>query len=605
MSESLKLTGQQQRILREGILGTYPEPDALKILLSDEMEVEIGIIAQGDVYITKVFNLIKEFQADGRIEKFIRVIVQDKPNSPYINDIIKNFPSLFSQVSPPPEENPKIKQFREKVKEYLSDRILEDKERALLVIQRKKLGLSAGEADKVVEEELALIQQPRQAYKDMLEDLIEFYPFDESIQKELKEFQLDHNLTDEEVEKISQPILEEAEINYQRKCQQEIRSLYEKEFTVAIDAGYPLDDFVRNNLKNLQESLHLSDEDIKRIEEPIVASKKAAYQQRLAEEQRQKKEKEEKAKELRQQQEAFAQQQQQEETKKRQEEEQNFSLQRFEFDVITVDKKGEENSRTRKSASFFIEDLGNGIGLEIVYIPAGTYLMGSPEGKGHGDEHPQHSVSVPPYLMGKYQITQAQWRIVAAYPPEARELNPNPAKFSGDNRPVEQVSWEDAKEFCSRLSKKTGREYRLPSEAEWEYACRAGTTTDFYFGDTLTPKLARCKSNLGMALLTIFSGETAPVGSYPPNAFGLYDMHGNVSEWCEDDWHSNYEGYEGNPPVDGSAWKSNEDSAKILRGGSWNDNSALCRSAIRFCYGRDDRSYDYGFRVVCEVGRTF
>jgi formylglycine-generating enzyme required for sulfatase activity len=605
MSESLKLTGQQQRILREGILGTYPEPDALKILLSDEMEVEIGIIAQGDVYITKVFNLIKEFQADGRIEKFIRVIVQDKPNSPYINDIIKNFPSLFSQVSPPPEENPKIKQFREKVKEYLSDRILEDKERALLVIQRKKLGLSAGEADKVVEEELALIQQAQQAYKDMLEDLIEFYPFDESIQKELKEFQLDHNLTDEEVEKISQPILEEAEINYQRKCQQEIRSLYEKRFTVAIDAGYPLDDFVRNNLKNLQESLHLSDEDIERIEEPIVASKKAAYQQRLAEEQRQKKEKEEKAKELRQQQEAFEQQQQQEETKKRQEEEQNFSLQRFEFDVITVDKKGEENSRTRKSASFFIEDLGNGIGLEMVYIPAGTYLMGSPEGKGNADERPQHRVTVPSYLMGKYPITQAQWRIVAAYPPEARELNPNPANFRGDNRPVEQVSWEDATEFCSRLSKKTGREYRLPSEAKWEYACRAGTTTDFYFGDTLTPKLARCKSNLGMALLTIFSGETAPVGSYPPNAFGLYDMHGNVSEWCEDDWHSNYEGYEGNPPVDGSAWKSNEDSAKILRGGSWNDNSALCRSAIRFCYGRDDRLNDLGFRVVCEVGRTF
>jgi formylglycine-generating enzyme required for sulfatase activity len=166
--------------------------------------------------------------------------------------------------------------------------------------------------------------------------------------------------------------------------------------------------------------------------------------------------------------------------------------------------------------------------------------------------------------MGKYPITQAQWRIVAAYPPEARELNPNPANFRGDNRPVEQVSWEDATEFCSRLSKKTGREYRLPSEAKWEYACRAGTTTDFYFGDTLTPKLARCKSNLGMALLTMFSGETAPVGSYPPNAFGLYDMHGNVWEWCEDDWHSNYEG---NPPVYGSAWKSNEGSStKILRG---------------------------------------
>jgi formylglycine-generating enzyme required for sulfatase activity len=499
MSESLRLTGQQLKILREGILGAYREPDALKILLAEEMEVQIGIIAQGDAYITKVFNLIQEFEGNGRISEFIQVIVKNNPNSPYIKDIIENFPSLFIQVSPLPEENPKIKQFREKVKECLSDRILEDKERALLVIYRNKLGLSAEQADRVVEEELALIEQARQAYKDMLEDLIEFYPFDESIKRALKEFQLDHNLTDEEVEKISQSILERAEINYQKKQQEKAKEL------IILTLG--------------------------------------------------------------------------------------ISLERFEFDVIRVDKKGEENSRTRKSALFFIEDLGNGIGLEMVYIPAGTYLMGSPEGKGYDREHPQHSVSVPPYLMGKYQITQAQWRIVAAYPPEARELNPNPANFPGDNRPVEQVSWEDAKEFCSRLSRKTGREYRLPSEAEWEYACRGGTTTEFYFGDTITPNLARFNAT-----------ETAPVGSYPPNAFGLYDMHGNIWEWCEDEWHSSYEG---NPPVDGSAWKSTEgNNAKVLRGGSWLSNSDRCRSADRIFGGRDVRLSDYGFRVVCEVGRT-
>jgi formylglycine-generating enzyme required for sulfatase activity len=334
----------------------------------------------------------------------------------------------------------------------------------------------------------------------MLEDLIEFYPFDESIERTLKDFQLDHNLTDEEVEKISQSILEQVEINYQKKQQEKAKEL------IILTLG--------------------------------------------------------------------------------------ISLEKFEFDVIRVDKKGEENSRTRKSALFFIEDLGNGIGLEMVYIPAGTYLMGSPEGKGYDREHPQHSVSVPPYLMGKYQITQAQWRIVAAYPPEARELDPNPANFSGDNRPVEQVSWEDAKEFCSRLSRKTGRgEYRLPSEAEWEYACRGGTTTEFYFGDTITPNLARFNAT-----------ETAPVGSYPPNAFGLYDMHGNIWEWCEDEWHSSYEG---NPPVDGSAWKSTEgNNAKVLRGGSWNNNSGLCRSALRLSFERDVRYNVDGFRVVCEVGRT-
>jgi formylglycine-generating enzyme required for sulfatase activity len=486
MRESLKLTGQQQRILREGILGTYPEPDALKILLSDEMEVQIGIIAQGDAYRTKVFNLIKQFEGNGRISEFIQVIVKDKPHSPYIEDIIKNFPSLFILVPLQSEENPKIKQFREKVKECLSDRILEDKERALLVIEGKILGLSTGEAGRVVEEELALIEQPRQAYKDVLEDLIKVsYPFNESVQNRLKDLQLNHNLTDEEVEKISQPILERAEIT----------------LTLGI------------------------------------------------------------------------------------------SLEKFEFDVITVDKKGEENSRTRKSALFFIEDLGNGIGLEMVYIPAGTYLMGSPEGKGYGDEHPQHSVSVLPYLMGKYQITQAQWRIVAAYPPVARELNPNPAKFPGDNRPVEQVSWEDAKEFCSRLSRKTGREYRLPSEAEWEYACRGGTTTEFYFGDTITPNLARCNAL-----------ETAPVGSYPPNAFGLYDMHGNVWEWCEDEYHSSYEG---NPPVDGSAWKSTENNNTcVLRGGSWFNNPENCRSAYRLYLNRDVRLIFFGFRVMCWSGRT-
>jgi formylglycine-generating enzyme required for sulfatase activity len=151
-------------------------------------------------------------------------------------------------------------------------------------------------------------------------------------------------------------------------------------------------------------------------------------------------------------------------------------------------------------------------------------------------------------------------------------------------------------EFCQRLSHSTGHPYHLPSEAEWEYACRAGTTTPFYFGETLTPKLARCKANLGMAVITILGGETAPVGSYSPNTFGLYDMHGNVWEWCADHWHENYAGV----PTDGSAWITGGNSERrIVRGGSWDTYPAHCRSANRSINTPSDRSYAIGFRVVC------
>jgi formylglycine-generating enzyme required for sulfatase activity len=205
--------------------------------------------------------------------------------------------------------------------------------------------------------------------------------------------------------------------------------------------------------------------------------------------------------------------------------------------------------------------------------------------------------------MGKYPVTQKQWRAVASLPKVERDLNPDPSNFKGDDRPVERVNWYDAVEFCKRLSKKTGREYRLPSEAEWEYACRAGTTTKFYFGETLTPKLARCKANFGMVLITLFSGETTPVGQFPPNAFGLYDLHGNVWEWCADTWHDNYVG----APTDGSAWTTGgNDNRSPMRGGSWGNNPLNCRSAYRNDYvsGRVNLGINFGFRVGCGSGRT-
>ncbi len=268
----------------------------------------------------------------------------------------------------------------------------------------------------------------------------------------------------------------------------------------------------------------------------------------------------------------------------------------FEFEVIKVDSNGNVIQREQRKAEYRREDLGQGVTLDMVMIPGGTFQMGSAPDKGDADERPQHKVAVKPFLMGKYPVTQEQWRIVSTFPKLEHDLLSAPSNFAGDNRPVDQVSWDDAEEFCKRLSKHTKREYRLPSEAEWEYACRAGTTTAFHFGEKLTPILAQCISNLCMALLSAYSGQTAPVGSFSANAFGLYDMHGNVREWCLDHWHSNYEG----APTDGSAWLSaTENAAWLLRGGSWGDNPDVCRSANRGRRARYVRNIFFGFRVVC------
>jgi formylglycine-generating enzyme required for sulfatase activity len=255
-----------------------------------------------------------------------------------------------------------------------------------------------------------------------------------------------------------------------------------------------------------------------------------------------------------------------------------------------------------RTAQYFIEDLGNGIQLEMVMIPGGSFMMGSPETEegSRDNEHPQHQVSIKAFCLGKYQVTQAQWKAVAAFPQVNRKLKLDPSKFKGANHPVEQVSWEDAVEFCDRLSKHTKRQYRLPSEAEWEYACRAGTTTPFHFGETITTDLANYDGNstYGDGVKGVYREETTEVGSFGvANNFGLYDMHGNVWEWCQDVWHSNYEG----APIDGNAWIDNEESSdrKLLRGGSWNGIPGDCRSACRLYDGLVNFSSHIGFRVVC------
>jgi formylglycine-generating enzyme required for sulfatase activity len=250
-----------------------------------------------------------------------------------------------------------------------------------------------------------------------------------------------------------------------------------------------------------------------------------------------------------------------------------------------------------KMGGLNFEDLGNGIQLEMVMIPSGSFMMGSPETEegSNDDERPQHQVTIKAFCLGKYQVTQAQWKAVAAFPQVNKELKLDPSRFKGDNRPVEQVSWYDAVEFCDRLSNHTKRQYRLPSEAEWEYACRAGTKTPFHFGETITTDLANYD---GQKSKGFYRQETTEVGSFEiSNNFGLYDMHGNVWEWCLDDWHDNYEG----APIDGSAWLGIEKNTntRLLRGGSWYDLPEHCRSAYRSYDLLDGYYHSIGFRVVC------
>jgi formylglycine-generating enzyme required for sulfatase activity len=282
------------------------------------------------------------------------------------------------------------------------------------------------------------------------------------------------------------------------------------------------------------------------------------------------------------------------------------ALYSFEFATVQVDERGKIIDREQGKAFAFKEPLSPEVRLEMVAIPSGKFMMGSPELEHdrYDDESPQHEVTVQPFFIGKYPITQSQWRVIANTPQIERKLNPDPSNFTKiDNRPVEQVSWEEAIEFCQRLSRETGRDYRLPTEAEWEYTCRAGTTTPFYFGKTITGKLANYDSDVTylQERKVKSKGETTPVGDFSPNAFGLYDMHGNVWEWCLDRWHGNYEG----APIDGSAWLSDEDNARhVLRGGSWSFIPRLCRSATRLINSPVDRNLSFGFRVVCEIPRT-
>jgi formylglycine-generating enzyme required for sulfatase activity len=269
----------------------------------------------------------------------------------------------------------------------------------------------------------------------------------------------------------------------------------------------------------------------------------------------------------------------------------------YEFESVTVNRRGEIIQRTPGKTRYFQEDLGNNMYLDMTYIPGGAFLMGAPksEERSNDCERPQHQVTIPPFWMGKYAVTQEQWQAI---------MGNNPSHFKGAKRPVEQVSWNDCQHFCQKLSQRVGKAYGLSSEAEWEYGCRAGTTTPFHCGETITTGLANYNGNYTYAEAGkgIYRRETVEVGQFPPNAFGLYEMQGNVLEWCGDVWHDSYADKPKNLQQNSHpAWSYHNTTMYLLRGYSWGNDSWSCRSAARG--GNPAAAWDYriGFRLVLSI----
>ncbi|MEM9216044.1 MAG: SUMF1/EgtB/PvdO family nonheme iron enzyme [Cyanobacteria bacterium P01_F01_bin.150] len=358
----------------------------------------------------------------------------------------------------------------------------------------------------------------------------------------------------------AQAILSEQQKPYVIRRQKQRR--YKQAFIVALDSSntYPLSKTLIKRLKRIQQALGLTDADAEKIEVGIVA-------------------------------------------------ERNLVSQRVDQQTVKPKVGHSDKKKENHTNKPFVESLGNGITLEMMPIPAGEFWMGQTESEKqellkqvseksyqdyYANELPRHKVKVAAFWLGKFTVTQAQYEAV---------IGNNPSKFKGGDRPVERMSWNDAVAFCKKLSKQMGNDYRLPSEAEWEYACRAGTETPFYFGETISTDLANYNGNYvyGPGKTGEYREETTPVGNFQANDFGLFDMHGNVWEWCQDPWHENYQ----NAPTDGKPWDANgEKDLRLLRGGSWYNVPRLCRSADRVRNDADDRSSNFGFRVACSHPRT-
>jgi formylglycine-generating enzyme required for sulfatase activity len=311
---------------------------------------------------------------------------------------------------------------------------------------------------------------------------------------------------------------------------------------------------------------------------------------------------------------------------------QTFTFETKRIQIIQVPKTGWFSSGTEEQIKYISQtlkaqyipfDLGNNIILEMVYIPGGTFTMGTDDQeiarlcKKYDVEYfkwesPQHQVTLQPYYIAKYPVTQAQWQQVAKYQKVTEDLNSDPSYFKGAKLPVESITWDQAQEFCDRLNQHfnmnqnqpNNHKFHLTTEAQWEYACRAGTKTPFYFGETITTDLANYHGNYtyGSESKGKYREQTTEVGTFPPNAFGIYDMHGNVWEWCADDWHENYQ----NAPIDGSAWIESIklNNYMVICGGSWGSDPRYCRCAYRGRLTRALRNWGRGFRLFFSPFRT-
>ncbi|MEL6441190.1 MAG: SUMF1/EgtB/PvdO family nonheme iron enzyme [Cyanobacteria bacterium J06621_8] len=494
-----------------------------------------------------------------------------------------------------PNLNPEQK-YRDRISKYLTENKLTPIAKFQLATFAQKQGISETAANEILEAESAKFEQNKATFRRLLKETIKEGNklSDPQIQRQVQQLQQDFSLSNSQVEIIKEDVLNAiaAEAKPPETPTQEnapperIINIYQGNYNENIQGNYsqPNPPAIPDSTINPSDKADQDNtpRDNNQPNQPSTTVSQASI-----------------------------------ETEK--DNNPDLNTQTFSFEVITVDKRGEETSRVTKKAEFFAEDLGGGVTLEMVKISGGTFVMGSPEGEGREEEKPQHRVTVPSFWMGKYSVTQAQWQAVMGNNPS--RLIRNLFKRNPLN-PVENVSWNDTQKFCQQLSQQTTKTYRLPSEAEWEYACRAVNSEHllaiseelaivewnqkhhqpFHFGETVTANLANYNGNRTYANESKGErrGQTTPVGSFSPNAFGLYDMHGNLWEWCEDDWHNNYD----SAPSDGSAWASKKSNHKVIRGGSWYDSPPYCRSAIRSNNTRGFRNDFIGFCVVCVALKT-
>ena len=274
----------------------------------------------------------------------------------------------------------------------------------------------------------------------------------------------------------------------------------------------------------------------------------------------------------------------------------------FSFESVWLDASGKLLALLPGRVLRFSEPVDREVAIDMMILPAVRFSMGacSDESGCTGYERIEHEVRVPRLAMGQTPVTQAQWEAVSRMPQVARSIAARPSHVLASAHPVDCVSWEDAAEFCARLAQSSGRHYRLPSEAEWEGACRAGSDAPFHCGPTITSDYA---NYIGAHTYSTeprgtYRRGTTQVSQFRPHAFGLYDMHGNVAEWCADHWHENYRG----APADGRAWLDEvPGSARVVRGGAWSDSPARLRSANRSGYSERALNRTIGFRVAVAV----